>query len=336
MVTGVPRPDLDLTKLHARKGENFIDAPTTLFVCDFDGMTPDKGQDLSKPEHFGQPIVDALRKRLKDTGLHSLSKAKLVLVTTASTGMKLNSNGEPAHKCARFRAIFEFDRPLSLKRQKRMVEKMGELPGFASLDATGKVTEESCIDTQVKTHAYNIFVVRALLPKGRADPIQHPVLVFAGDDGCDKVDVAALAKELGFPGLAEDTAPAGPAEPVDGGSGPLRPSPTRRQPTRPRSGFWTRRPSAGSQSCARSSRRFPTISTVGTGWSIAHAIDGALDGDPEGKVIFLDFTAKLKGGSDPVEDERVWDTRGGEGKAGFGYLARLLEAQEARRPMILP
>ena len=125
MVTGVPRPDLDLTKLHGRRGGNFIDAATTLFVTDFDGMTPDKGRDLSKPEHFGQPILDALRRRLKVAGLHSLSKAKLLLVTTASTGMKLNSNGEPAHKCARFRAIFEFDRPLSLKRQKRLVEKMG-------------------------------------------------------------------------------------------------------------------------------------------------------------------------------------------------------------------
>ena len=328
MVTGVPRPDLDLTKLHGRRGENFIDAATTLFVTDFDGMTPDKGRDLSKPEHFGQPIVDALRKQLKVTGLHSLSKAKLVLVTTASTGMKLNSNGEPAHKCARFRAIFEFDRPLSLKRQKRLVEKMGELPGFAKLDATGKVMEEPCIDTQVKTHAYNIFVVRALLPKGQADPIQHPVLIFAGDDGGDKVDVAMLAKELGFPGLAEDTAPAAPAEPVDGGSGLPGPKTPDEADKRLLDAPPERRVSIVRKVVAAIPNTLDREEWVG----FAHAIDGALDGDPEGKVIFLDFTKKLKGGSDPVEDERMWDTLGGEGKAGFGYLARLLEAQEALTP----
>ena len=130
MVTGAPRSNLDLTKLHARNGKNFVDAPTVLFVTDFDGMTPDKGDDLSTSEAFGVAIVDTLRRRLDAAALHALSKAKLVLVTTASTGMALNSLGMPANGCARFRAIFEFDRPLTLKQQKTLVEKIGELSGL--------------------------------------------------------------------------------------------------------------------------------------------------------------------------------------------------------------
>ena len=76
--------------------------------------------------------MDTLRRRLDAAGLHALAKAKLALVATAGTGFDPNSNGEPAQKCARFRTIFEFDRPLTLKQQKALVEKMGELPGFKS------------------------------------------------------------------------------------------------------------------------------------------------------------------------------------------------------------
>ena len=201
MVTGAPRPSLDLTKLHARNGKNFVDAPTVLFVTDFDGMTPDKGQDLSTPEAFGVAIVDTLRSRLDAAGLHALSKAKLVLVTTASTGMALNSLGMPANGCARFRAIFEFDRPLTLKQQKTLVEKMGSLPGFKCLNAAGEATNDPCLDAQIKTHGYNIFISRALMPKGMADPIDEPVWVV---EGCERVDLDALVRELGLAKLAEE------------------------------------------------------------------------------------------------------------------------------------
>ena len=150
------------------------------------------------------------------------------------------------------------------------------------------------------------------------------MLIFAGDGG-DKVDVAMLAKELGFPGLTEDTAPAGPAGPVDGGSGPPGP----KTPDEADKRLLDAPPERRVDIVRKVVAAIPNTLDRGKWIGIAHAIDGALDGDPEGKVIFLDFTAKLKGGSDPVEDERVWDTRGDGGMAGFGYLARLLEAQEA-------
>ena len=63
MVAGAPRPELDLSLLARRLGSNFHDVPTTLFIIDVDGLTPDKGEDLSKPDHFGDAVVDTIRAR---------------------------------------------------------------------------------------------------------------------------------------------------------------------------------------------------------------------------------------------------------------------------------
>ena len=116
MVAGVPAPSLDRWQPHCLTSGNFIDAPNRLFVIDFHGLTPDAGEDISKPECFGQPIVDTLRARFAAAGVNSMARAKVVLVATPSTGAKHNSRGAPAMGCACFCALFELDVPVPIKR----------------------------------------------------------------------------------------------------------------------------------------------------------------------------------------------------------------------------
>jgi hypothetical protein len=312
MVTGAPRPSLDLTKLHARNGKNFIDAPTVLFVTDFDGMTPDEGKDLSTPEAFGVAIVDTLRSRLDAAGLHALSKAKLVLVTTASTGMALNSLGMPANGCARFRAIFEFDRPLTLKQQKTLVEKMGSLPSFKCLNAVGKATNDPCLDAQIKTHGYNIFVNRALMPKGMVDPIDEPVWVVQGRE---RVDPDVLARELGLARFAEEP----PDEPV--ASVDNSPEETARRlrlrqmnvPLDKREPLLSALVKTLPNECKSKGDRRKWI-------GVGHAIWGACGGESYGFDIWSEWCARWKFIDVPAANKEAWPTLGEEGDNGIDYL----------------
>jgi hypothetical protein len=191
MLAGSPRPDLDLKLLHRRLGASFVDAPTTLLIIDADGLTPDPGRDLSRPEHFGKAVVDTVRARLAKANINTLAKAKLILLATASTGYSTNSAGEPARGCARFRLLFETDKALTLKQQKVIMEAIGKLPGFQSIDAA----KDSCIDANVTSLAGNIFVAR---PQGIGDCIKTPVLIF---DGEALVDVETLGAELDLGGV---------------------------------------------------------------------------------------------------------------------------------------
>ena len=313
MVTGAPRGGLDLTKLHARSSDNFVDAPTTLFIADFDGFTADPGEDLSKPEHFGDPIASALRTRLTAAGVHSLAEATFVLTATASTGFDPTSKGEPAYGCARFRLIFETTTPLTLAQQGGIAEAIGRLPGFGTLNADGKPSPEPCIDTNIYPPAYNIFTDRPILPAGVEDPIEHPVWTFDGDEGHERVDPVELMRELGLgelPGDGLDDSPPPPKDPPTDNHRLLEVEPELRIPL-------VRQAVAAIHN---------DLSREDWVW-MAHAIDGALGGDPEAKTIFLDFSARRDGYSDPAEDKRVWETRG-EGRAGIGRLMKLLETQK--------
>ena len=246
MVTGAPRGGLDLTKVHARSSDNFVDAPTTLFIADFDGFTADPGEDLSKPEHFGDPIASALRTRLTAAGIYSLAEATFVLTATASTGFDPTSKGEPAYGCARFRLIFETTTPLTLAQQGVIAVGRGTLLGFGTLNADGKPSPEPCIDTNIYPPAYNIFTDRPILPAGVEDPIEHPVWTFDGDEGHERVDPVELMRELGlgespgdgllrFPATAKGPADRQPS-PAGSGAGAAHPvgAPSgRRDPQRP-------------------------------------------------------------------------------------------------------
>ena len=65
-----------------------------------------------------------------------------------------------------------------------------------------------------------------------------------------------------------------------------------------------------------------------TDWiHMAHAIDGALGGDPAGRDIFVDFTSRRTSGDiDDVKAALAWDTMG-EGHSGYGFLMQRLRAQ---------
>jgi hypothetical protein len=154
IAVGAPHPDLDLQKLHACSGGNFIDLPEGLLLLDFNGFTPGDGQDLSTPESFGEPIIDALRSRLPK----ALGRATFELLSTASTGLYKNARGEPAYGCASFRLAFALDRSLTLAEQKRVAEAISRLPGFGRLDVYGKRGQGSCINTQIYSPANLLFV----------------------------------------------------------------------------------------------------------------------------------------------------------------------------------
>ena len=65
-----------------------------------------------------------------------------------------------------------------------------------------------------------------------------------------------------------------------------------------------------------------------TDWiHMAHAIDGALGGDPAGRDIFAEFTWRRTAGDNDIDKAKTaWDTLG-EGRAGYGFLMRRLRAQ---------
>ena len=62
---------------------------------------------------------------------------------------------------------------------------------------------------------------------------------------------------------------------------------------------------------------------------MGHAIDGALEGDPWGESVFLEFSGRWTGGaSDRAEDERAWRSLEG-GRAGYGFLMKMLRKQNS-------
>jgi Protein of unknown function (DUF3987)/Primase C terminal 2 (PriCT-2) len=321
MVAGAPRPDLDLTQLHPRRSENFVDAPTTLFVADFDGFVPDAGKDLSKPEHFGDIVVDALRERLAKAGVRSLAKARLMLVATASTGFDPNSKGKPANSCASFRVIVELDMPLTLKQQKRIAEAIGKREGFGRLNSRGKPAPGSCIDTAIQAASYNIFVARPVLPRGFKDPIKQPVLVFDGEDGCERVDVDALTKELGFAGLAEEP-PGDARERVNGdpaAAGCDAGGDAFRSWTRLLHAPADKRESLLSNLVKALPNKCPPIGGMKKWIGVGKAIWGACGGEAWGFGIWAEWCSRWEG-DDPEENEEEWRGFKKDDRNGIDYL----------------
>lgn len=203
IISGAPRPELKPGSLYARIKEHFHDVPNRLLVLDFDGLTPDPGEDISKPEHFsGDVVVDTLCARLEAAGVHSLAQAPLLLVATASTGFEINAKGLPANGCARFRAIWELSRGMTLKERKAVAEALSKLPGLG------------CVDVAIYTVEHNVFIARPVMPEGMADPIAEPVIHYDGEEGANgRVDVIALMRELAV--ALSGSPPGGSEEPTD-------------------------------------------------------------------------------------------------------------------------
>ena len=187
------------------------------------------------------------------------------------------------------------------------MEKMGELPGFKSLNVAGEVTKRNRRRRPGQAHAYNIFVNRAVLPKGMTDPIREPVLVFDGEDGCERVDVEALTKELGVARPAEEMATDAATEPGDGdpaaqgpdaGGGALAgPGHASCTPSR-RSG--NPRPLSQSVSMNKVSW-WGHEEVIGVG----KAIWGACGGEAWGFGIWAEWCSRWKG-DDPEENKEEW------------------------------
>jgi Protein of unknown function (DUF3987) len=311
MIAGAPRPELDLTRLHRRLGKNFTDDPTNDFTLDCDGMPPDEGGDLSSPECFGKPIVDALRRRLTAVGAHSLARTKLILMATASSGMRLNSLGQPANGCARFRIMVALSEGLTLGQKKAIAAAIGKLPGFETVNAKGNAA--SFIDTNtIYTTAGNIFVARAVLPERIKDKITDPVQVFEGETAL--VDVETLSRELDL----GNGPPPPPVDPPTENHRLLEVDPELRVPL-------------VRQAVAAIRNDLARDDWVGMAW----AIDGATGGATEAEEIFLEFCDRevdAKGKRlepTPGEGERVWRTRGKPrpGSAGIGAIMLHLERQ---------
>jgi hypothetical protein len=175
------------------------------------------------------------------------------------------------------------------------------------------------------------FVARPIFPDDMVDPIAKPVIPCKG--GQSQVDVDMLLAEIDI----ELTSP-------KGGSG-TRGTHARAEDRRLDVAPELRVPlvSLAVEAIVNDLNRPEWV-------HFAHAVKGAVDGDPAGRDIFLKFTARREGEGevDPYEDfdqvgetgrpdgweepdpeeeaERVWDTLG-EGRAGFGYLMQLLEKQ---------
>ena len=232
--------------------------------------------------------------------------------------MAVNSKGEPANGCARFRAIFLLSRPLFFAEQKQIVIALKKLPGL------------DCLDLAIYSVPQFSFIARPEFPDGMADPIAKPVILCKG--GQSQVDVDVLLTEID-----------------------VEPAPKGRSGTRgPAAGMEERRLNVAPElrvPLVRQAVEAIVNNLNRIDWvHFAHAIYGAVDGDPAGRDIFLEFARdEREGKADPYEEdvdwvgdadppeegeetdpgeeaERVWDTRG-EGRAGFGYLMQLLEKQ---------
>jgi putative DNA primase/helicase len=309
IAAGAPKPGLDFkTAMHARDGSNFLDIANRLLVLDFDGLIPDPGEDLNLRgvnPFDSDRIVQVLCAHLGKAGLNALTSAGVILLATASTGFPYNAKGQPAQGCARFRALFETDAPITLAQQKMIAAAIGRLPGFESTEQ-GK----SCIDGNLYSLAHNVFVSRPVLPSVMGDPIPEPARIYEGMP--TPVDILRLRQELGFGPEFDNPPKPSPRQDNDGRSRALPVAPELRH-TLIRQALK-----------AIPNKRFDRDRWV----HMAHAIEGALDGDPAAEMLFLRFSKRrLDGPSDPAEDWRMWESRG-EGRAGYGFIMQQLEAQK--------
>ncbi len=118
-------------RAYPRNAKYIADQQSWLLALDFDGLASTKaGARLDRPEDFGDAVLAEIRKRLPP----AFKAVDCLLVATASTGLPVNSRGEPTNGCARFRAIFLLSRPLFFSEQRQLVAALRERPGLDCLD----------------------------------------------------------------------------------------------------------------------------------------------------------------------------------------------------------
>ena len=305
-------PGLDPLQAHPRSGGNFADDPSWLFQLDFDGLAAANSRRIDRPEDFGAVALHEALRRLPA----AFEKVDCVVYATSSSGLPFNAKGEPANGRARFRVVFWLSRPVTFAEQGLFTQALKQLPGL------------DCLDESIFVLPQFSFVARPKFPNGMADPIETPVMMHKGDRRCLDVDI--LLTEIDV-------------EPASKGRSGTRGTPARAEDRRLDVAPELRVPLMR-RAVAAIVNDLNRIDWV----HFAHAIDGALDRDPAGRDIFLEFSARWEAEADPYEDfdqvgeadqpegweepdpeeeaERVWDTLG-EGRAGFGYLLQLLTKQ---------
>jgi hypothetical protein len=324
MVAGRPNNlrKLDSPRTYRRTKKDFSDLQCRMLVLDFDGLASvSPGERLDRPEDFGERVFNEARERLP-----AAFNADCLLVTTSSTGLPVNAKGKPANGCARFRAIFLLSRPLFFAEQKQIVIALKKLPGL------------DCLDVAIYSVPQFSFIARPEFPHGMNDPIAKPVIPCRG--GQTQVDVNMLLTEIDV----EQATPKGRS----GTRGTPASAEDRRLDVAPELRVPLTR-----QAVAAIVNDLNRPDWV----HMAHAINGSVDGDPAGRDIFLELSARdeREGKVDPEENdvdwigdndkprdevakadpeeeaERVWNTLG-EGRAGGLQRSATVsgEARDAR------
>jgi hypothetical protein len=282
-----------------RKGFNFTDEPRWTLELDFDGLPSFDGRPIDRPEDFGDTLIEEALKRLPA----AFRDAECVLYATSSTGLAFNARGEPADGCARFRLVFWTTSPTTLALQAQIVRALKKLPGL------------QCLDDGAYSLAHFFFIARPLFPAGMTDPIKKPVHFRKGKRA--QVDLNELMSQID---IGEETAPENRPRGAQGSDDrALIVAPELRLPL-------------VKQAVAAIRNDLDRKTWIG----FMHALDGALEGDPEAEQIYYDFSAREVGADGKLietqewENVRAWETRGGDGHAGYRYLLNLLAKQKTQ------
>jgi hypothetical protein len=179
LVTGEPRPNLDLTKPHRRVKANFINAASTKLTIDFDGLTPDDADTpIDSAGAYSEVVMSVALGRMPE----AFKRAKCMVAATSSTGLKTISTGAPSEGKARVRGTWELSRSLTCTQKETLAEALKALPGL------------ECVDDGLYPPEHFEFVTRPIFLPGQTDPIREPVYALPGG----LLDVDAVCAELGI------------------------------------------------------------------------------------------------------------------------------------------
>jgi hypothetical protein len=280
IVVGDLRPGLDPMKSHPRNGRKLVDAPRMTFTLDFDGLTPDEGG----PALDGPDLIKASQVAISRLP-RAFDGAAYLFLPTSSTGLPVNTKGEPSNRCARFRMTFELTRPLMYAQQKQLAKRLKARLGLG------------CVDTGLYDTAMFEFVARPEFLSNVCDPAPNAVGMVEGE----KLNVDQLIAEIDLDLKAE---PAGVASSAAGQhtstAVPALPAP-----------FETLEPSL--RALAASIVNGPTFDDRAHWVRHAHVLANVF-GKDQGREPWYEFCDRWVGAdgnpiaNDPDEDKRVWDT----------------------------
>jgi hypothetical protein len=303
LVAGKPRPKLDPRKPHRRVGANFIDAASTKFTIDFDGLEPD---DPDTPidgvgAYAEDDVFLVARVRLPK----AFKQATCMVSATSSTGSNIISTGKPSEGKARFRGTWETSRALTCRQQEKLAKALKALPGL------------KCIDSGFYSLAHFDFITRPVFLEGETDPIKDPVYLLEG--GLLDIDAVCAELEIDLDASGDDQSRSGGA------------SPGSERPQTGKTGLALDLPPEQAEPLLRA-----LLTAIGNGprlrdgykewFGIIAAIFNASKGADWGLEIAVEWTAS--GGYDTKEVDDKWQRlqEVNDGRNGIDNLIRLAAA----------